>query len=63
MLVQYLVLMQPFRIYLSRQCNIPEEVGDYFFNHGARSWLERRITAALTRWSQRSLGRAISTQK
>ena len=61
MLVQYLVLVQPFRIYLSRQCNIPEEVGDYFFNHGARSWPERRITAALTRWSQRSLGRAIST--
>jgi len=61
MLVQYLVLVQPFRIYLSRQCNIPETVGDYLFNHGAKSWPERRMTGTLTRWSQRSLGRAIST--
>ena len=63
MLVQYLVLVVLFRIYLSRQCNIPEVVGDYLFNHGAKSWPEKRMTATLTRWSQRSLGRAISTQK
>jgi len=44
LLVQYLVIVQPFRIWLSQQCHIPETVGDYLFNRGAKTWSEKHMT-------------------
>ncbi|EXJ77311.1 hypothetical protein A1O3_10469 [Capronia epimyces CBS 606.96] len=61
--VLYLYIVQPFRIFLSEQCNIPEEVGDYIFDQGRKTWPEKRMTAVLTRMSELSLGRAVSVQK
>jgi hypothetical protein len=63
LLVQYLVIVQPFRITMSEQCHIPQRIGDYLFQHGDQVWPEKKMTSVLKLWSQRSLGRAVAVQK
>ena len=36
LLVQYLAIVQPFRITMSEQCHIPDRIGDYLFQYGDR---------------------------
>src|SRR5271156_5512797 len=63
LVVQYLVLIQPFRELLARQTAIPAEISEYLFAGGeGKPWLEDRFTRTMTRLSRLSVGVETSVQ-
>lgn len=60
MLIQFLKLVQPLRLLLSHDTNIPSRVGDYLWSDGEQPWSEERMTRILQSMSRRSLGKEIS---
>ena len=62
LLLQFLVLIQPFRTLLAKETQIPPLVGDYLWSTGEQPWPEERMTRILTSISRRSLGRAVNVR-
>ena len=62
LLVQFFVLIQPFRVLLARDTSIPTLVGDYLWSSGENPWPEGHMTRILNSISRRSLGRQVNVQ-
>jgi superfamily II DNA helicase RecQ len=62
LLVQFLVLIEPFRGLLARDTNIPPLVGDYLWSSGEAPWSDERMTRVLRSTSRRSIGRERNVQ-
>jgi hypothetical protein len=63
LMVQYLVLVQPFRELLARQVAIPAEMGEYLFaGREGELWPEDRFTRMMQRLSRLSVGVETSVQ-
>ena len=62
LLVQYLALIQPFRVLLSRDTGIPPVVGDFLWSLGEKPLPEEHMTRILVSMSRRSLGRKVNPQ-
>ena len=62
LLVRYLVLVQPFRIWLKEEVSIPEDVSEYLWSHGAEAWTENQMTKILASETKAVLGIRINVQ-
>lgn len=61
LLIQYLILVQPFCTFLAQETEIPRQIGEYLFSSDVQPWPEERFTRILTRVRRQSIGRAVNT--
>jgi superfamily II DNA helicase RecQ len=60
LLVQYLVLIQPFRRLCAQDTNIPDGVGEYLWSDATSPWVDDRMTRTVISMSECSIGRKVN---
>ena len=62
LLLRFLVLIQPFRIFASHQIKVPAHVSEYLFSSGPKLWPDEKMTLVLQESSMRFVGQRINIQ-
>ena len=62
LLLQYLILIQPFRTWLSAETGVPKCVSDYLWHNGSAVWTEDKMTSILLAHSTQAIGVRLNIQ-
>lgn len=62
LLVQYLVIVQPLRIWLSAEVQIPPRVSEYLWSDSNGIWNEQKITRIMKTMSKQAVGETVHIQ-
>jgi hypothetical protein len=62
LLLQYLILVQPLRIWFSTETGLPGCVSEYLWHDGSAVWTEDRMTRVLTARSTQAIGVRLNVQ-
>ena len=62
LLLQYLVLVQPLRIWFSMETSLPKCVSEYLWHDGSAVWTEDRMTRVLLAHSTQAIGVRLNIQ-
>jgi hypothetical protein len=62
LLLQYLILIQPFRTWLSAETGVPKCVSEYLWHDGSAVWTEDRMTSVLLAHSTQAIGIRLNIQ-
>ena len=62
LLLQYLILILPFRIWLSAETGVPECVSEYLWHNGNAVWTEDKMTSVLVAHSTQAIGVRLNIQ-
>jgi hypothetical protein len=62
LLLQFLILIQPFRIFLSKKTSIPEDISEYLWINGKKVWPSNKMIRILTESSSQIINIRITAQ-
>ena len=62
LLLQYLILVQPLRIWFSVETGLPKYVSEYLWHNGSAIWTEDRMTRVLLAHSTQAIGVRLNIQ-
>ena len=63
LLVRFLVLVQPFRVWLAAETGVPSSSGsEYLWHDGTALWTENRMTAVLRSKAEQAIGVRLTVQ-